>query len=228
MVEFTDEEKLTLVKELSQLYYQRNFGSTSKTDLDTLMFFFYLDHCRRAGMPCDDYTLSKALGITQSRVRSLKERTQLKYPQEEFAWMEEFAKAIASAKQVDEDRYVKVIIQDVNVMTEVRHLIEQMGWYDECSLNRKLLRIPYACFVDICAESGGLSAVFSEEAKENIKKLKSDNSEINEFLKNFTKEGLKHFLMTAPSLLIGQVLPMLELSGASKAIFEALQCVITG
>ena len=192
------------------------------------MFSAYLDHCRNAGEPYDDYTLSKALGITQARVRSLKERTQLKYPPNEFFWMDEFAKAVATAKCVDNDHYVKMIIQDINVMNEVRHFIEQHGWYDECSLNRKLLRIPVECLVDICAAQGDLSGAFSDQAKANIKKLKQEHSEVNQFLKDFTKDGLKAFLSRAPSFVITQVLPLIEFTGIAKVIFDALLMAVSG
>ena len=112
----------------------------------------YIEHCIRNNIPYDDYTLSKQLGITQSRIRSLKERKELKYPHEGFEWKTVFAESIKNAKYDENDHYIKVIIQDINVMSEIRHYIEEKGWYDECSLNKKLLRIPFDCFLEICSE----------------------------------------------------------------------------
>ena len=63
---------------------------------------------------------------------------------------ENFASLVRNAKYDEADHYVKIIIEDVNVMNEVRHFIEEKGWYDECSLNKKLLRIPLNCFAEIC------------------------------------------------------------------------------
>lgn len=222
MIEFTDAEKLTLIQELSKLYYQKNFGSTSKVDLDTLMFSAYIEHRLNAGEPYDDYTLSKELGITQNKVRSLKERKELKYPRDGFVWKEAFADAVANAKYDQNDRYIKMIIQDINVMNEVRHFIEQRGWYDECSLNRKLLRIPLDCFVEICSEHSDFADVFSSDAKANIKKLKREESAVKDFLQNFTEDGLKAFLMSASKEVICKVLPMMKFTGFAKTAFDFL------
>ena len=222
MVDFTAPEKEMLIQELSKLYYQKNFGSVSKVDLDTLMFSAYIEHCLNAGKPYDDYTLSKELGITQNRIRSLKERKELKYPREGFVWKEAFAEAVASAKYDQSDHYIKMIIQDINVMNEVRHFIEQRGWYDECSLNKKLLRIPLDCFVEICSERSDFTGVFSREAKENIKKLKREESVVKDFLQNFSEDGLKSFLMGASKEVICKVLPMLKFTGMAKNAFELL------
>lgn len=226
-MEFTPDEGAELLTQLSQLYYNNNFGSTGKADLDTLMFSAFYEHRLNAGEPCDDYTLSKILGITQSRVRSLKERKQLKYPRRNFAWEEEFAVAVENAKYDKSDHYIKMIIQDVNVMNEVRNFIEQRGWFDECSLNKKLLRIPLDCFVDICSKGSAFEDVFSNEAKSNIAKLKSEESAVKGFLQDFTQEGLKMFLMTASKGVICQVLPMLKFSGYAMTAFDFLLKAIT-
>ena len=222
MADFTIEEKNALIRDLSNLYFNRNFGSTSKADLDTLKFSAYIEHRLNAGEAFDDYTLSKELGITQNRIRSLKERKQLKYPRDGFAWEEAFAQAVANAKYDKHDHYIKMIIQDINVMNEVRHFIEQRGWYDECSLNRKLLRIPLDCFVEICSEHSDFVDVFSCEAKENIKKLKREESVVKDFLQNFTEDGLKAFLMSATQEAICKVLPMLKFTGFAKTAFDFL------
>ena len=222
MIEFTDAEKLTLIQELSKLYYQKNFGSTSKMDLDTLMFSVYIEHRLNVGEPYDDYTLSKELGITQNRIRALKERKELKYPRDGFVWEEAFADAVANAKYDQNDRYIKMIIQDINVMNEVRHFIEQRGWYDECSLNRKLLRIPLDCFVEICLERSDFDDVFSCEAKANIKKLKHEESAVKDFLQNFSEDGLKAFLMSASPKVICKVLSLLKFTGFAKTAFDFL------
>lgn len=222
MVEFTTTEKNVLIEELTNLYFNRNFGSTSKVDLDTLMFSAYIEHRLNAGEPYDDYTLSKELGITQNRVRSLKERKELKYPREGFVWEKAFAEAVANAKYDPNDHYIKMIIQDINVMNEVRHFIEQRGWYDECSLNRKLLRIPLDCFVEICTEHSDFVDVFSCEAKENIEKLKHEESVVKDFLQNFSEDGLKAFLMSASKEVICRVLPMLKFTGFAKTAFDFL------
>lgn len=212
-MEFTKDEKIALFDKIEQLYFKKNFGSTSKADLEVLLFSAYIEHCIDAGEQYDDYTLSKELGITQTRIRTLKEKKELKYPRENFKWEEAFAQAVVNAKLDENDRYVKMIIQDVNVMNEIRHYIEQKGWYDECSLNKKLLRIPLSCFVEICAKDSQFDEAFSLETKKNIMKLRIEDSAVATFLDDFTKEGLKNCLMSVTRKTACEVLKEIKIPG---------------
>lgn len=224
---FTDFEKIQLFDKISALYFERNFGSTSKSDLETLLFSEYIEHCIREKEPFDDYTLSKQLGITQSRVRALKERKELKYPHEGFDWRQAFAEAVQYAKYDSNDHYVKVIIEDINVLTEVRHFIENKGWYDECSLNRKLLRIPLDCFAEICLDGDEIEKCFTDDTLENVTKIADSDSAVKAFVKDFSKDGFKKFLMTASKELAGTVIGLLPFGGVAKVAFDALGKIIS-
>ncbi len=213
MYELSEKEKLKLADKVIDLYFNQNFGSTSKSDLETLLFSEYIEHCLNAGENFDDYTLSKQLGITQARIRTLKERKELRYPRVGFDWRESFAIEIRNAKYDENDHYVKVIVQDVNVMSELRHYIEEKGWYDECSLNRKLLRIPLDCFTEICLKDEDVSELFSDDSKRRLKKIGNKDSAITELLENFTKEGLQRFLMSASKEAITETLKLLPFGG---------------
>lgn len=188
---FSDEEKVALFDKIEKNYFKQNFGAMSKADLEILLFSEYIEHRIREKLPYDDYSLSKELGITQSRVRSLKERKELKYPYKDFDWKNAFAESVRYARYDADDHYIKMIIQDINVMNEVRNHIEKAGWYDECSLNRKLLRIPLDCFTEICCAGGNFDDVFTEDTKKAVKKLsKVEDKGVQEFLNDFTKDGL--------------------------------------
>lgn len=225
---FKDEEKLKVFDKIAALYFEKNFGSTTKSDFETLLFSEYIEHCMRCGEPYDDYSLSKKLGITQSRVRSLKERKELKYPYRDFDWKDAFVKSASNAKYDETDHYVKFIIQDVNVMNEVRHFIEEKGWYDECSLNRKLLRIPLDCFTEICIEDESVTNLFSLEAQNAIKRIANADSDISKLIDEFTKEGLKSFMMSASKEAILAVLPCLPFGGIAKTAFTFIEKAIKG
>ena len=227
-MEFTNEEKTALFDKIAALYFNKNFGSTLKIDFETLLFSEYIEHCLHFNLPFDDYTLSKDLGITQSRVRALKERKELKYPYKEFTWRKAFALAVEKAKYDEHDHYVKFIIQDINVMNEARHFIEEKGWFDECSLNKKLLRIPLDCFTEICLEDESISNLFSTEAKKNIKKVANSDNAIIGFLNDFSKEGLKAFLMSAGKEALISVISCLPFGGIAKIAFSFLERAIKG
>ena len=226
---FSPEEKCAIFDKIAECYFERNFGSMSKTDFETLLFSEYLNQCMKYGYPQDDYSLSKKLGITQSRIRSLKERKELKYPYIEAKWQEAFAEAVKNAKCDENDHYVKMIIQDINVMHEVRNFIESAGWYDECSLNKKLLRIPLDCFTEICLHGSTFDEVFTMEAKENIKKLSvKEEHAVKNFLEDFSKEGLKAFMMSASKEIMLSVLQTLPFGGVAKVGFKSLIKIIEG
>lgn len=224
---FTQEQKCAIFDKIAENYFQRNFGSMSKSDFETLLFSEYIENRIANQLPFDDYSLSKELGITQSRIRSLKEKKELKYPYAEFNWKNSFVEAVKNAKLDKTDHYIKIIVQDVNVMNEVRNYIEQKGWYDECSLNKKLLRIPMDCFTEILFEDESFTSAFSEEAKAQIRhELGEENHSVREFLKDFSKEGLKEFLMAASSDIIPKVLRILPVGGISKIGFNYLADLI--
>ena len=105
---------------------------------------------------------------------------------------------------------------------------EAHGWYDECSLNRKLLRIPLDCFVDICVEDQTMQTLFTQDAKKQFKRLSHADSATTEFLADFTKDGLKTFLMNAGKKALSGVLPLLPFGGFAKGACDFLQEAICG
>lgn len=230
-MQFTENEKIALFDKIDELYFHRNFGCTSKSDFETLLFSEYINSCISQGLPNDDYSLAKELGITQSRVRALKERKELKYPthSDNKWWMEALAEAGRNAKYDDTDHYIKFIIQDVNVMNEVRHYIESVGWFDEVSLNRKLIRIPLDCFAEIFLNDQSLSGLFTTEVEDKLRNLykeHSDNENLKNFVGDFSKDGMKSFLMSASKETICLVLQTLPFGGLAKTAFNAIEKVI--
>jgi len=223
---FTDKEKIELANGVIEHYFNQNFGTMAKSDLEVYLFSRYFDHLKSTGNPYDDYTLSRELGITQSRIRSLKERMELKYPYARSQWKEIFASELKKAKYDKNDHHVKFIVQDINVLNEVRHYVEINGWYDEYSLNRKLLNLPLSCFVDICCEDEEIKKLLSSDTKKNIRKIAKQDSSIVEFVDTFTKDGLKRFLMSAGKEALDLVLQNIPFSGTAKTVFEILGNVI--
>lgn len=226
-MEFTDTKKCDIFDKIYAAYFKKNFGSMTKSDLETLLFSEYIENCIFNKQPYDDYTLSKELGITQSRIRTLKERKELKYPHEGFDWRQAFVQAAKNAKYDQKEHLVKMIIEDINVMQEIRHFIETKGWYDECSLNKKLLRIPLDCFIEIVLEDDNLNEVFSEDTKRQIKTFARENNGVSAFISEFSKDGLKEFLMTVSKEVLAEVLPILPFGGIAKNAINVLLKIIS-
>ncbi len=170
---------------IAEKYYFCNFGSTSKTELDVLMFSIYieriLDKSQEDFNSYSDYTLSKNLGITQSRVSSLKVKKELEYPYAKFNWRERLAEI--SQNVIYEDGKIKLHIPDKNIYLEIKNAVEQSGGYIETQLNSNLLQIKPAFFIDL------MLAVCEESEKENyckeIKRLITENTEEDTDAKEF-------------------------------------------
>ena len=71
-----EQEKAKAFDKIAEAYYNRNFGSISKSDFDVLMFSIYIERLleqNESDMESySDYELSKQLGITQSKIKNLK------------------------------------------------------------------------------------------------------------------------------------------------------------
>ena len=155
---WTDKEKTRLTDWMNQNYFDnQNFGSTSKADFELFLFSLYVDHLIDNKETFDDYTVGKQLGITISRVRSLKEKKELKYHREDYCWVAYFIACIENARYDEIAHLVKVNIPDVNVIKDVRYFLEQNGWYDEYQLNPKLFQcspvVMASVGIDICGSS---------------------------------------------------------------------------
>ena len=229
MIDFTEQEMISAFKQVEKLYYRNNFGSTSKADLDTLFFSIFMEHCRAAKEPYDDYSLSKVLGISQSRIRTLKEKKQLRYPyidQDKNNWKIVFAEEIRNAKYDKDEHKVRIIVNDVNVLNEVRHYIETKGWYDEYSLNRRLLTLPLECFTEVFLDDETEDQWLNKETLAQIKRIAPKDEKIQTFISEFTEEGFKKFLSSASKVAIAEVLKLLPFGGLASAAVTALIKVI--
>lgn len=221
---FNDTEKVKLANIIINNYYANNFGSLSKADLELLLFDFYVNECKSNRSSITDYSLSRQLGISQPRIRSLKEKRILRLHNGECSWREEFANAIENAKYDDTVKKIKLIIQDINVQNEIRNYIEEKGWYDDYSLNRKMIQISLDCFLEICCDFSSEN-VFSEKAKKEIvsisKKYKDENT-ITNLVKDFTKDNLKEFAQKASTEILKEVLKVIPFGGLAATMVEFL------
>lgn len=224
----SSEEKIEAFDKIAELYFSGNFGTMAKSDFETLLFSIYIEHCFMNRIPFDDYTLSRNLGITQSRVRSLKLKKELKYPWENFRWEAAFAEEIKHARYDETRRLVKVGISDVNVMVELRHFMEQNGWYDEYQLNPKLFQCRLDFFIDLCERLEGKRIVLDDNAKEQLIELKNasgdekEKSAIEKILSGSVEDGAKEFLINASRVGITELLKLLPFGGVAGVAINGL------
>ena len=147
-----DKSKAEAFDKLAERFYNKNFGSMSKSDIEVLMFSVYIDRIlEKEGddnfAKYSDYTLSKELGITQSKVSNLKVKKQMQYPYESFDWRESFSRVIKNARY--ENNKIKIQIPDINLFNEIKNAIEESGGYIDLSLTHRLLQVSPAFFIDL-------------------------------------------------------------------------------
>lgn len=194
---------LTLGREITEHYFNHNFGSMSKSDLETLLFHLYEDNLTKrrkdaeielsdksmSSWESDDYTLSKALGITQSRVRALKERSALKYPQkEELDFRDGILSVIKSAYYCKSDKKMHCFINDVIAQIEIRHYLETKFMFDEFSLNPKVMVLTPKAFFEVCDPNGKFGNIIAENKdliNEDLKLLRLKKNEIDVAISKF-------------------------------------------
>jgi len=187
-VNFTDEEKIKMFDEISEHFYNANFGQSSKSDIELMMFNFYIQKMiNQSRNPdntidykkCSDYKISKDLGITQQKIRNLKVKNQLVNPIE-YDWKAEFAKLVDKAK-IDNGKII-VSIPDPNLYYEIENFIEEMDAYIEKQLNNKILQLRVEYFLDlvIALEPEQSRKEIRKKLKENYKKSGKDNSVFDE------------------------------------------------
>lgn len=191
---FTEEDKAKAFNKIAEMYYNQNFGSTSKQDIDLLMFSIYieqiLDKSEENISTYSDYTLSKALGITQSKIRNLKEKKELKYPYEGFDWKRSFERLSRNARY--EDGKIKIELRDKNLYNEVKNFIEEKGGYIEAQLSTTLLQISPSYYIDFIVE------LEDEPNRNKIKrKLKKQFEKHNIDTKYFETESIGNQLKGA-------------------------------
>ena len=227
-----DREKIAAFNRLEKEFYCRNFGSLSKADMETLMFDIYIEHLLNTSQPFDDYAMSKTLGISQSRVRALKVRKELKYPREGFEWKESFAQLIKNADYDKDTRMVKMIVSDVNVLTELRYFMESNHWYDEYSLNPRLFSCKLDFFVKLCDALSGERVQLDNEAGKRLEELVEqmdsgkEKTAIRKILDGATEDGLKALMLTASKEVVLGVLKLLPFGGVAATAIDALIKVI--
>lgn len=150
----------------------------AKSDLDLLMFHFYMEQLKKAveadsNIKDTDYAISKQLGISQQKVRNLKVKHQLIYPDMAWDWKKEFAELIENAT-MDDKHFVYVNIQNPNLFIELKNQVEENGSFVDTQLNQSIFKIKADQFLELA-----INLDVEAKRKDIIKQLKKQFSENN-------------------------------------------------
>ncbi len=228
-----DSSKAKAFDQIAAEYYAGNFGQMLKSDFETMLFSIYIEQCLNFEVPYDDYRLSRELGITQSRIRSLKIKKELQYPYDKFEWKEAFIQYIPKARYDSVKRLVKIHIPDVNVLVELRNCMEQNGWYDEYQLNPKLFQCRVDMFLALCEKlEYGQQQELTQDALVKLKELKKicssekEKSALDSILSGSLEDGIKSIAISASKELLLEVLKLIPFGGLAGKAVSALADVI--
>lgn len=144
---FQNFDKAEAFDELAELFYNRNFATASKSEIELLMFNFYLnatiDFYKNEQNVLDytkasDYQMAKQLGITQEKVRNLKVKKQARYPVE-FKWQESL-ESIKDNIRLDGKRII-IPVSDPNLRIEIKNFINENGGFVDVESGKDYLRV---------------------------------------------------------------------------------------
>lgn len=210
---------------IAEKYYYSNFGSASKADIDVLMFSLYIEQILKKDQKdfraYSDYTLSKQLGITQSKVSNLKVRKELVYPYTEFDWKKSLQ--LISDRAIFEDDKIKLFIPDRNLYLEIKNAVETSGGYVELQLTPNLLQIRLPFFLDLMVS-------ISEEANkaDTIQRLKEKIQENSKSLDISQEDSFGRLLLNeAPNAvfeIVEKCIPVF--GGAARIVAEKIFNVV--
>lgn len=218
---FELEDKAAAFDKIAELYYYTNFGSASKTDIDTLMFSLYIERILEKQQSdinaYSDYALSKQLGITQAKVSNLKVRKELLYPYRGFDWRKSFLRVASRA--VYEDGKIKVFVPDKNLFLEIKNAIESFGGFIEIQLTSNLLQVRLEYFLDLI-----LAVSNDEERAAWCKKIKEHSSQQDNDVELYYRQTFKERVKNAAKEDILNILGcfLSPISGTAKEIAKEL------
>lgn len=207
------EKKAEAFDKIAEVYYMNNFGSMSKSDFDTLMFSIYIDEILKNSEDdfnsYSDYTLSKYLGITQSRVSSLKVKKELKYHYDGFDWKKSLKRISENVRF--ENGKIKLNVRDKNLYYELKNVIEENGGFVDIQLNSTLLMVSPEYFVDLMLyiEEDQCREQIREQLRTELKKHSIDAEYLeNQSFSEILKEQTVNLGMKALCEIIGNCIPV--------------------
>ncbi|MBO4635870.1 MAG: hypothetical protein J5685_01870 [Clostridiales bacterium] len=165
-----DRKQSEYFQEISKLFFERNFGQATKSEIELLMFHIYMEQLGDRASTVTDYRIGLELGITAQRVRNLKVKEQLKFPRK-IEWKNELLYLMDRARY--DDPYIVVDMPDPNLLNEIRNYLEENGKYVIIQRNPRLLTMRVEFFLDLIIEidDRGKDKIF----KELKAKIRKDN-----------------------------------------------------
>lgn len=203
---------------IAEMFYDKNFSSATKAEIELLMFSIYMDatveSCKKTDNTidynaCSDFEMGKELGIPQEKVRSLKIKKQARYPIE-FDWRKSLLTIEDSIRYDKEKNKIIIPTRDPNLYNEIRNYIEEHGGYIEIQRSGNFIQIRPEHFFMLMYEE-----MDENEKKKCQKNLKSELQKRNK--NNIIPEATS---ATDVLRLIGQ---LMSFAGSAAGIIQVIK-----
>ena len=159
---FRDYDKERAFNQIAELFYDRNFSTTTKAEIDLLMFSFYMDAMlakfrdNDSGVidfqECSDYNIAQHLGITQEKVKSLKIKKQIRYPVQ-YEWEKAFEALKDNIRYDPQKKRIVIPVPDPNLYLDIKKCIEDSGGYIEVQRSANFIQIRPEYYIFLVYES---------------------------------------------------------------------------
>ena len=187
---FLDFDKARAFDKIAELFYDRNFSSTSKSEIELLMFSFYMEAIIRANqredgvidyVKCSDYEIAKQLGITQDRIRTLKLKKQARYPVD-FDWQKSLESIKDGIRLDTAARRIIIPVTDPNLNAEIRNYISSHGGFVDYESGKDFIRIRVEYYLMLMYETLHIDdrKRFNKEMRKKLGKANSYEDELNQ------------------------------------------------
>lgn len=191
--------------------FTRRFGTFTKSDYEVLMFTIYLDSMDE---PVRDYDVSIALGITESKVRNLRIRSQLLYPKD-IIWQRELAESIEHGYYDTQTSQITITFENPSIQSMVKNIIEKNFGTVGQSLNVKQLVLPVESFL--------LLAAYAEQEPDRvIRELNRAVQADSENTSKIEKKSFRHRFLQSISDLPGFLSLILSIYQSGRPIIESI------
>lgn len=193
--------------------FSRQFGSFSKSDFEILLFTVYLDSLEG---PVRDYDLSIDLGITESKVRNLRLKSQLLYPKNlDSVWKEQLARAIEHGYYNPTSREITITIEDPSIRNRIRNEIELQFGAVNVSLNSKQLILPVDSFLK-------LATLAEKDPKSSLKQLNKGFRSFQDSAEIIENPDLKHKILNSSQDVLEIVVGLSSAFSKGNSIYAAI------
>lgn len=181
-----------LLNGIAEMFYNKNFGVKTKSDVELFLFKLYFDAASKLSTKngildenlVSDYKIGRELGIPPSRVKNLRLKMELQYSRD-YDWCKELRIVLCNNKNLTKDNgFVKINIRSKNLLNAVRDWVEDHGGIVEITFNNNEFKIAECDMLNLIVnilpqkDADSLIKNFSEQTKKSIETIKKDGFDI--------------------------------------------------